>query len=113
MLQRIFKARELNNGFWIYGSLVVGATTCYIAYESSQDIFELIPVKPETICQSTNLKDIYNCLIFEGDKIRSKFGRFYRVEITPYGIMARSEFGFYYTLDKICNPVVLAHIDEL
>ncbi len=76
----LFKAKRVDNGEWVIGSLItnvffrLGQSIPYILcpdkaeYDCFED-FTVFEVQPDTICQCTGLKDKSGKLIWEGDII--------------------------------------------
>ena len=71
-----FKAKRLDNGEWIYGSLIRSTAgvkeRAYIVDNfSSMSDYSVIGVDPSTVCQFTGLKDFYAEEVWEGDIIEN------------------------------------------
>lgn len=83
----LFKAKRLDNGEWVQGSLV---------YDNKDEMYRVITeidystgtcittdnalrVDTSTICHCTGLKDKNKKLIWEKDIVRDKYGNFYAV----------------------------------
>lgn len=71
-----FKAKRLDNGEWVYGSLIRSTAgvkeRAYIVDNfSSMSDYSVIGVDPSTVCQFTGLKDCEGNEIWEGDIISS------------------------------------------
>ena len=69
-----FKAKRLDNGEWVYGSLIRSTTgikeRAYIVCNfSSTSDYSVIGVDPSTVCQFTGLTDHKGKEIFEHDLI--------------------------------------------
>lgn len=73
----LFKAKRLDNGEWVKGSLIRSTAgikeRAYIVdnFRSMSD-YSVIGVDPSTICQYTGLKDKNGTPIYEGDVILYK-----------------------------------------
>lgn len=79
-----FKAKRLDNGEWVSGSLV-GSTAgikerAYIVDSfSSMSDYSIVGVDPSSVCQFTGLKDEDENDIFEGDLLAEKRFPMYEV----------------------------------
>lgn len=72
-----FKAKRLDNGEWVYGSLIRSTAgvkeRAYIVDNfSSMSDYSVIGVDPSTVCQFTGLKDKNGTPIYEGDIVMYK-----------------------------------------
>ena len=78
----LFKAKRIDNGEWIVGSLIqapyLGSIRSWISSEqedktrlreisSNQAVWRAFEVRTDTICQCTGKRDKHNNLIFEND----------------------------------------------
>ena len=77
MRQIKFKAKRLDNGKWVYGSLIRSTAgvkeRAYIVDNfSSMSDYSVIGVDPSTVCQFTGLKDKNGTPIYEGDIVTYK-----------------------------------------
>ena len=71
-----FKAKRLDNGEWIVGSLIRSTAgvkeRAYIVDNfSSMSDYSVVGVDPSTVCQFTGLKDFYAEEVWEGDIIEN------------------------------------------
>lgn len=71
-----FKAKRLDNGEWVYGSLIRSTAgvkeRAYIVDNfSSMSDYSVVGINPSTVCQFTGLKDFYAEEVWEGDIIEN------------------------------------------
>lgn len=71
-----FKAKRLDNGEWVYGSLIRSTAgvkeRAYIVDNfSSMSDYSVVSIDPSTVCQFTGLKDFYAEEVWEGDIIEN------------------------------------------
>ena len=99
--RHLFKAKRLDNGEWVTGSLITCEDgTCKIAtryLDDSANIAILIcvyDVDRDTICQSTGLKDKNGKLIWENDIMVAHLDDYYPEDKTYAKILWRKN-GFY------------------
>lgn len=89
-----FKAKRLDNGEWVYGSLIRSTAgvkeRAYIVDNfSSMSDYSVIGVDPSTVCQFTGLKDCKGNELYEHDVIKN-------YPFIPSEIVWSEELGGYY-----------------
>lgn len=89
-----FKAKRLDNGEWVYGSLIRSTAgvkeRAYIVDNfSSMSDYSVIGVDPSTVCQFTGLKDCKGNELYEHDVIKN-------YPFIPSEIVWSEEFSGYY-----------------
>lgn len=103
-----FRAKRLDNGEWIVGSLIRSTAgvkeRAYIVDNfSSMSDYSVVGVDPSTVCQFTGLKDCKGNEVWEGDIVRDNYDllcvdNFYEVVY----IEEEGAFAFK-SLDKVDN----------
>lgn len=89
-----FKVKRLDNGEWVYGSLIRSTAgvkeRAYIVDNfSSMSDYSVIGVDPSTVCQFTGLKDCKGNELYEHDVIKN-------YPFIPSEIVWSEELGGYY-----------------
>lgn len=78
-----FKAKRLDNGEWVYGSLIRSTAgvkeRAYIVDNfSSMSDYSVVGIDPSTVCQFTGLKDCEGNEIWEGDIVEREIYNLYK-----------------------------------
>ena len=73
----LFKAKRLDNNYWILGFLSVNKTGKYFIRPICGSALSSEEVDKNTICQCTGLKDRNGKLVWENDIIKYHFGELY------------------------------------
>ena len=74
----LFKAKRLDNHYWILGFLSVNKTGKYFIRPICGSALSSEEVDKNTICQCTGLKDRNGKLIWENDIVRDEHGNSYK-----------------------------------
>jgi len=112
MRERIYRGKELEGDRWVFGSLLVGAQSCFICWEEGLNNFETYKVNPLTVGVSAGYVDIFGVALFEGDIIESGHGFEYLLILQRNGVRARSKTGFLFDLEDIYHPVKIQSIHD-
>lgn len=95
MREILFRGKRVDNGEWVYGYLIKGATR-YVIQESIAQ-YPQYDVIPETIGQYTGLTNKYNEKIFEGDILRD-----YGNDIEDW-VISYEDGAFIGTFENVCE----------
>lgn len=77
MREILFRGKRVDNGEWFYGDILHNSN-CVKIRENETDIDYIArsyQIIPETLGQYTGLKDVHNTRVFEGDIVKTKYGR--------------------------------------
>ena len=78
-----FKAKRLDNGEWVKGSLIrstvgIKERTYIVDHFNSMSDYSVIGVDPKTVCQFTGLTDCKGKEIWEGDVVEREIYNFFK-----------------------------------
>ena len=99
-----FKAKRLDNGEWVKGSLVKTPFGTFIEwYEDS--ICNKRKVDSDTVCQFTGLKDCKGKEVWEGDIVEFETYDLYKGIVERKAIIGYTGSGFFAIVDDIPYPL--------
>lgn len=98
MREILFRAKRVDNGEWVEGSLIqCGITDKKFIFNKNDDANEVIL---ETVCQYTGLTDKNSKKIFEGDIICSKYANAKYSEFIETVVFHRGKFCVEYKISE-------------
>jgi uncharacterized phage protein (TIGR01671 family) len=92
MREILFRGKRIDNGEWVFGSLLVegdgrkivvpkkGMVGCFVI---------MYPIDPKTVGQYTGLEDKNGVKIFEGDIVQDELGKVFLVEYVRFGYVLK------------------------
>lgn len=110
-----FKTKRLDNGEWVYGSLIRSTAgvkeRAYIVDNfSSMSDYSVIGVDPSTVCQFTGLKDCKGNEIWEGDIVEFEIYDLYKGNIKIEAVIEYTNSGYVAVADGISYSLCTRHI---
>jgi len=114
-----YRGQRKDNGEWVYGWYTEGFWSCEnkvcSEIRSKEKPWQAYLIIPETVGESTGLKD-KNCVeIYEGDKVSAKIAGAQRTAIVTYGLGSFGAWGEddnYNVLNYIQELEVIGNIHE-
>ena len=106
-----FKAKRLDNGEWVYGSLIRSTAgvkeRAYIVDNfSSMSDYSVVGIDPSSICQFTGLTDCKGNEIWEGDIVEFEIYDLYKIE----AVIEYTNSGYVAVVDGISYSLCTRHI---
>ena len=115
MREILFKAKRLDNGAWVEGSLITYKDgTAFICCEDYiPDVLNKYEVDPSTVCEWTGLIDRDGTKVFEGDRLFDPHEkRTFVVEYDPLeaGFTLESNDGRYVDFNRVPYSKIIGNI---
>ena len=115
MRQIKFKAKRLDNGKWVYGSLIRSTAgvkeRAYIVDNfSSMSDYSVIGVDPSTVCQFTGLTDCQGKEIWEGDIVEREIYDLFKGSIKVKAVIEYLDGAFVAITDGIPYSLYFKYI---
>ena len=92
MREILFRGKRIDNGEWVFGSLLVEGDSRKIVVPKKGMVgcfVVMYPIDPKTVGQYTGLKDRNGAKIFEGDIVQDELGKVFLVEYVRFGYVLK------------------------